>query len=94
MIQEVRETIDCPKHLGAPKDYSILKMIHHGNEYIARLHYLGDEKNVLISKEIFEDVKRCWEEDTPILLQISGRTFRSDGVLIPQSLKLIGDVQD
>lgn len=98
MAHTETETIECPLGLHIHEETYVGKLIHQGYEYLAYLLYMaqGIGKKVLISKDMFEDIRHSWEDDTDtiILLQVGGGDFRRDGVLVCNSLKVVGKRQE
>lgn len=82
------EVHSCPSHLLSSSQFFVESISLVEKDYIADLPNLDAGRRVLILEPNFDDVRKIWEEGRTALLEFSGGSVRSDGVLVPSSIKV------
>jgi hypothetical protein len=85
---EPEEIYSCPDHLYSSRQFFVESISFDGKEYIADLPNLDDGRQVLLTKEIADKIRRFWDENRIPLLDLGAGTVRADDVLIPSSLNV------
>jgi hypothetical protein len=85
---EPEEIYSCPDHLYSSRQFFVETISFDGKDYIADLPNLDDGRQVLLTREVADKIRRFWQDDRIALLELGGGTVRSDDVLVPSSLSV------